>query len=179
MSESPVNSYEGERNEQFERQGTGKATYTNGDYYDGQFEHGKRSGTGIYKYMENEKQVAIYSGSWLNGNKEGQGKFSYTNGGVYEGSFSNGERDGLGIYTYPNMDHYKGQWKQNKKNGEGEYFKFESKIVVRGTWVDGVITGSIKISREDGELEGEVEDGALKTYKFLTIDGASIAVEQS
>lgn len=41
--------YEGSYNEQNQRHGEGKATFGNGDKYEGMFEHGKRNGHGIYK----------------------------------------------------------------------------------------------------------------------------------
>ena len=44
--------YDGDRNEEGERHGNGKATYSNGDKYTGQFEKGKRSGTGTYHFKK-------------------------------------------------------------------------------------------------------------------------------
>ena len=43
--------YEGERNQKEERHGKGKATLSNGDIYEGEYENGKRHGYGIYKYV--------------------------------------------------------------------------------------------------------------------------------
>ena len=42
--------YDGERNEAGERHGTGKATLSNGDVYEGQYEKGQRHGEGVYKF---------------------------------------------------------------------------------------------------------------------------------
>ena len=99
------------------------------------------------------------------------------NSGYFEGEFLNGNRHGQGIYYYSNEDYYEGEWKDNKKHGAGKYFKFDSKIVISGNWEDGVIKGTVKVLREDAVLEGNVENGTLKKYSFLTIDGATIAVE--
>ena len=41
--------YEGERNDAEERHGKGKAKLGNGDIYEGEYAHGKRHGTGVYK----------------------------------------------------------------------------------------------------------------------------------
>jgi len=41
--------YEGERNEDEQRHGKGKATLPNGDVYEGQYVNGKRHGEGTYK----------------------------------------------------------------------------------------------------------------------------------
>ena len=42
--------YEGARNEMGERHGKGKASFPNGDIYEGEYEHGKRNGTGVYRF---------------------------------------------------------------------------------------------------------------------------------
>ncbi len=176
MSESPISFYEGDRNELNERDGNGTAHYTNGDVYTGQFLKGKRHGLGIYKYFENQVQVAFYDGYWNNGNKEGKGKYSYMDGGYYDGDFINGDRDGHGSYVYGNQDKYNGQWKNNKKNGLGEYFKYETKLLIKGEWEDGLIKGSVHVVREDAEIEGTIENGVLADYKVLTIDGITAPV---
>lgn len=41
--------YEGDRNEDEERHGKGKAKLPNGDIYEGEYSHGKRHGQGTYK----------------------------------------------------------------------------------------------------------------------------------
>jgi radial spoke head protein 1 len=41
--------YEGERNENNERHGLGKAKLPNGDTYEGYYQNGKRHGQGTYK----------------------------------------------------------------------------------------------------------------------------------
>ena len=41
--------YEGDRNEEEERHGKGKAKLPNGDIYEGEYSHGKRHGQGTYK----------------------------------------------------------------------------------------------------------------------------------
>jgi len=41
--------YEGDRNENEERHGKGKAKLPNGDIYEGEYLHGKRHGHGTYK----------------------------------------------------------------------------------------------------------------------------------
>eukprot|EP00835_Amoeboradix_gromovi_P000303 NODE_10_length_47437_cov_0.363429.p21 type:complete len:178 gc:universal NODE_10_length_47437_cov_0.363429:5260-4727(-) len=177
MSESQISKYDGQRNDLHEREGTGKAYYVNGDTYEGQFAHGKRNGLGTYKYFESGKEVASYEGSWVLGYKEGTGKFVYNNGGVYTGNFLKGQRDGEGTYIYPNQDYFKGYWKDNNKNGPGEYFKFESKILIDGVWGNGTVEGAVSITREDGKLTGNVQDGLLMKYSVLQIDGSTVIVE--
>ena len=40
--------YQGGMNPQGEREGNGKCTWNDGSYYEGQWQNGKRNGTGIY-----------------------------------------------------------------------------------------------------------------------------------
>ena len=48
-----LGSYEGERNENEERHGMGKAVLSNGDEYDGEYQNGQRNGFGKYKFASN------------------------------------------------------------------------------------------------------------------------------
>ena len=49
--------YDGERNEAGERHGTGKATLSNGDVYEGQYEKGQRHGEGVYKFKASQFEI--------------------------------------------------------------------------------------------------------------------------
>ena len=51
--------YEGERNPDEERHGQGKATYTNGDTYEGEFKFGKRDGPGVYRFESNNSRYVF------------------------------------------------------------------------------------------------------------------------
>ena len=102
--------YEGERNEKGEKHGKGKLTFEDGDTYEGEknnlmhghgvfkwgisrqtyqgdFEHDKITGKGVYTYPSGER----YEGTFRNGYWHGQGKMimSATRGGntVFEGTF--------------------------------------------------------------------------------------------
>ena len=46
-----LGTYEGERNEKEERHGFGRALLPNGDLYEGEYENGKRHGSGIYTFV--------------------------------------------------------------------------------------------------------------------------------
>ena len=56
----PSQTYEGERNEQYERHGFGKATLANADTYEGQYEHGMRHGTGTYRFSNGARYVGLF-----------------------------------------------------------------------------------------------------------------------
>ena len=46
-----LGTYEGDRNEEEERHGFGRALLPNGDQYEGEYEKGKRHGSGIYTFV--------------------------------------------------------------------------------------------------------------------------------
>ncbi|XP_058947615.2 radial spoke head 1 homolog [Pocillopora verrucosa] len=125
--------YEGDRNEEEERHGKGKAKLPNGDVYEGEYSHGKRHGQGTYKFQNG----ARYTGSYMNGIKHGEGTFLYPDGSKYEGYWLNDVRHGRGKYTYPNGDIYEGEWADNQRHGQGEYTYLETGSKYRGMWVHG------------------------------------------
>lgn len=92
-------SYEGDRNEKNERHGFGKAKLPNGDTYEGQYQNGKRHGTGTYRFSNHaryvgksivltEKQIRLIcrsSGDYVKNKRHGRGAFFYPDGSKYEG----------------------------------------------------------------------------------------------
>ncbi|XP_068677444.1 radial spoke head 1 homolog [Montipora foliosa] len=156
-----LGTYEGERNENEERHGHGKALLPNGDEYEGGYQNGKRSGSGIYTFVSKR---ARYEGEYVKGLKDGKGTFSYPDGSVYEGSWVNGKREGLGEYRYANGDTYIGNWKADRRHGEGEYIYKDKGIKYKGNWNDGkfeheghLITSTYTYS---GTFNGEQPVGA-------------------
>merc|ERR1712071_455244 len=92
-AEDDVGHYEGDRNDDGERHGDGKATFRNGDTFEGSYEHGLRHGRGAYM--------------WANGNAK------------YEGEYYRGKRNGAGRMYYPDGSMYEGNWNDNQRNGAG------------------------------------------------------------
>ncbi|KAK1747973.1 phosphatidylinositol-4-phosphate 5-kinase-related protein [Skeletonema marinoi] len=87
--------YEGDSlDEDGERQGTGKMTYSSGNTYEGPFLNNKYHGeTGIYKWADGDK----FEGQWRNGERHGVGIFTKTDGDVSYSNYDNGETKGEGI----------------------------------------------------------------------------------
>eukprot|EP01043_Picozoa_sp_COSAG02_P001747 COSAG02_NODE_37_length_48203_cov_57.745708_31_plen_141_part_00 len=65
--------YRGDQNEAGEKHGTGRYTWKDGSYYDGQ---------------------------WKNDEREGMGKYTYPSGGVYDGEWKDSKPHGNGTYTW-------------------------------------------------------------------------------
>lgn len=58
--------------------GEGKLSLGNGDYYEGQFENGKFSGEGYYKWISQPR--LNYKGEFKNGKLHGTGTLTNMNG---------------------------------------------------------------------------------------------------
>ena len=50
LKEKDIGLYEGDRNDLGERHGQGKASFSNGDFYEVEYAKGKRNGMGTYRF---------------------------------------------------------------------------------------------------------------------------------
>ena len=111
----------------------GTITTPSGHTYTGQFDKGKRNGTGIYIYSDGSK----YEGEFMDGEMHGQGTFTFYDGEKYVGNYVNGKRDGQGIYYSQNGSVYEGEWKNNKPHGIGK-MKYANGKIQDGEWHEGI-----------------------------------------
>lgn len=109
-------------------------SYSNGDFYEGEWKDNKIHGRGLYIYSNGDK----YEGSFVNAMKHGEGKISFGSqslwaGDEYTGEFINDKFHGQGVYIYSNGGRYVGEFQDNKKHGPGKitYADGES---VSGVW---------------------------------------------
>ena len=64
----------------------------------------------------------------------------YKNNNIeYEGSFYEDKMQGKGKYNYENGNYYRGEWKDNKKNGRGILFKNNTQY--EGEFIDDEFQG--------------------------------------
>jgi len=136
--------YEGDRNDEGERHGDGKAVLPNGDRYVGSYEHGLRHGKGTY-YFASTMTGARYVGEYHRGKRNGHGKMYYPDGSIYTGQWADNQRNGQGNYQYANGDQYDGSWMSNLRHGQGTYTfasASHSGTVFTGTWVNGKADGA-------------------------------------
>merc|ERR1712066_1030715 len=112
--------YEGDRNEEGERHGEGKAVLPNNDVYKGGYEHGLRHGFGEYRW---KNTGARYIGEYHRGKRNGNGKMFYPDGSIYEGQWADNQRNGKGNYKYSSASHsgtvFTGNWVNGKADGAG------------------------------------------------------------
>ncbi len=130
--------------------------YADGSEYQGEWQDGKRHGTGTYISPTGTR----YEGEWENDEASGHGVCHYADGMKYDGQFESGERHGKGVLISPEGDRYEGQFKNDLVNGEGIY-----------TWGDGVRSeGEFREGKpwnvvgydEYGETCGLLVDGKLQ-----------------
>jgi len=126
--------FSGERDNQDKKHGNGVLVTSNGEKYEGFWNHGTLEGEVEVTFSNGD----LYKGEWENGNPNGKGTKFDTQGQIYEGTFINGKLTGHGFKTWFNGDVYLGGFLDDKQHGYG-----------------------IFTSAYDGEKEGEWENGFL------------------
>jgi len=116
--------------------GKGSFQYVNGDHYDGEWINNQRQGKGVYHFNSGSE----YSGSWRKDKQEGQGTLSEKNGNYYQGEWVNGWQEGVGVKHYADGRRYTGQWVNGKRSGEGE-FVYSNGDRYQGRWQDNKLNG--------------------------------------
>ena len=72
----------------------------------------------------------IYSGEFVNNQKEGYGTIEWKDGAKYQGEFKENQINGYGIIEYPDDKFYQGEVRNGKMDGFGEFFwKDERKYI--------------------------------------------------
>lgn len=100
---------------------------------------------------------AVYSGSWLSGDRHGFGTQRWPDGSVYEGQWAESCAEGLGRFLFLDGDVYIGEWRANHFHGRGTYYGADGKPVYTGEWADG--------EREGWGIEVGGEPQALVRYR--------------
>ncbi|KAJ4777654.1 histone H3 K4-specific methyltransferase SET7/9 family protein [Rhynchospora pubera] len=89
--------------------------YSNGDVYEGEFQRGKLSGSGVYYYYMSGR----YEGDWVDEKYDGYGVETWARGSRYRGQFRQGLRHGYGVYRFYTGDVYSGEWHNGQSHGYG------------------------------------------------------------
>ncbi|KAH3766979.1 phosphatidylinositol-4-phosphate 5-kinase [Pelomyxa schiedti] len=120
-----VTVYEGEWDRhQWHGVGTWKSPDGSGDIYHGQFDHGKKCGTGSI----------LFGGGGGNNSKDGS----------YVGEWKDDVFHGRGVRLWANGDRYDGQWVGGKEHGEGTKTWSRDGSSFTGLWEGGVPTKGTK-----------------------------------
>lgn len=166
----------------------GRVIYPNGDYYEGGFQYGFRSGRGLFqssissysgswdlndKHGYGEERLpgnTIYEGDFQHGVKTGKGTLKWPDGSNYTGDLVRGEIEGTGEYHWPDGRSYKGQWKGGKMHGEGEFLYSPSRTY-KGHYENDHKEGYGVYSWDGKVYEGQWADNKMHGEGFLTIEG--------
>lgn len=152
--------------------GFGKATYTDGGSYEGNFKEGYRHGQGTYTWANKVK----YVGNWERGDQNGQGTSYGADGNViFAGSWNHGQQltvsanasvpggsvtsgcisgncqDGFGTYVFADGDKYEGAFRGGTREGMGT-FTWPTGIKYVGQWKGGVQEGQGTQFNADGSV---------------------------
>lgn len=126
--------------------------FPNGDYYEGNYDHGIRHGHGIYESFD---QLNRYQGEWKNGRKHGQGQETFAHGITYMGSYKYGWRSGEGLMTWKDGRTYQGEFNKDQITGKGEMKWADGRHYV-GSFENAKMHGSGSFVYPDGKsYEGE------------------------
>ena len=100
--------------------------FTNGSIYEGNLQNELKHGYGEMRYnmlATNNMGLKSYKGTWQHGLKEGNGKEDYiSKKGIksdYKGEFKNNRKEGQGMYESNDGYSYEGEWKNGVKHGFG------------------------------------------------------------
>lgn len=93
--------YNGEWNEEGQRDGFGVMKFPDGSQYYGSFKKGMCDGDGIMVFADHSR----FEGEFRDGKFNGYGVFERSDGMKYEGQFKDGKIEGLGLVTYSDQTH--------------------------------------------------------------------------
>lgn len=93
----------------------GRATYENGGFYVGDFQHGVRCGWGRHAFPGG----AVHEGGWAADAPHGAGVHACPEIGRFVGTFDHGERVTGEWVSADGRERYEGAWKGGTRHGEG------------------------------------------------------------
>lgn len=105
----------------------------------------RRAGTPPYSHAS---IVAVFEGTFVEGQAKGDGQFWHRDGLVYHGGWLNGRFDGQGQIQLPGGRHYTGGFAAGRYHGRGEYVD-ETGAVYSGNFKDGLLDGEILVAPFD------------------------------
>ena len=86
------------------------------------------------------------------------GIYTYDDGGKYEGEWKDNKKHGQGTYNWPSGSSYVGNWKDDKKHGQGTY-TYQSGASYVGEYKDGKKHGRGTYTYPDGSIYvGQLEN---------------------
>lgn len=125
----------------------GRVIYSNGDYYEGQYEQSQRAGQGHFETFDG---LCVYEGQWQDDMRSGEGKERYANGSRYQGDFAHDIKNGRGTIWWPDGSSYEGDLVNEQLTGKGTYRWADGRIY-SGDWLQGQMHGQGRFTYADGK----------------------------
>jgi hypothetical protein len=153
--------------------GIGTFFFSTGDKYIGNFKDDVRYGEGTYIFADGRVWQGQWNNDkWVSGNKFAAGEYNSSSqvsnlsicpdSPSYEGSTY--WDNCVGVYNYSNGDKYEGEWREDKRHGQGTYtFSNGDKYV--GDFLDGGFHGQGTYTYGKGEWEDDKYIGEYKNDK--------------
>jgi hypothetical protein len=165
-------SYSGEKDQDGKPHGIGTMKYSNGDRYEGRWEHGHRVGGTLYIKGGYRYEGAFDDEEYFTGH----GKYYYPEGDVFEGEFVKGNKNGFGRYVWDTGTWSEGNYVNDVREGPTKMYRADDKCIYEGTMVNDRFMGYLKIFAEDGNLiyEGETVNGKCVGKGRLYVHGGYI-----
>ena len=143
----------------------GKATWPNGDVYDGAWEDGERTGKGRMLYANGD----VYNGDWKDGEPNGQGKMRWANGDKYSGGWKNGKLYGRGSFEEKGGRIWDGQWELRSRIGNlevhGNRYLFQLLFTAK-SGLTGLYSGPLAEGKPDGLGKVVFDDKSIYEGSF-------------
>lgn len=135
--------------EQYRPNGKGKISYSNGDYYEGQWEMGKLvEGEGKQRDAN-----GLYNGQFKNGKRDGRGEYILNNGKEhYIGEYKDGFVHGRGEIHYSSGTMYMGSFAKSLKHGEGTFYNKKTEEIFCGSWENNFLEGPVAYTDPQGTI---------------------------
>jgi hypothetical protein len=173
------------------------------DRLDGEWKDGALNGQAIVTWANGNR----YEGGWLNGKAEGHGVEVWANGDRYDGDWDSGKANGRGVQLWANGQTYDGEWRDDQPNGTGKLKRADG-TTYAGKFIDGHPLGLTDAAAKTSPVpqatasaaptaaptagalpaaavaENEPNSsrarlGDVEGKKLLSVDGSSIALEES
>jgi len=177
----------------------GTKVFSDDSRYEGDFQRGKFNGTGRFIHANGD----MYEGEFVDNMAEGYGKFQSQDGSVfyegmfeknlphgkgikvsnekekYEGDFTCGKKDGYGIQNQEGVYTYKGAFKNDTYDGEGEYvYEDATGRSYKGFWENGKYHGQGTYTFQNGDVyQGEYVHGSKQGHGKLQMNEKGVVYE--
>ena len=134
------------------------------DEYIGETNRNSIEGNGVLLRANGEK----YLGDWFDSKPHGNLSFYIGEQLQYSGSWENGKKVGSGTIYYEDGTKYIGKIYEGKRHGEGIRYEVGG-IVTKGTWVNDVLNGKVKLKYPDNkEVIRTYENGVPSNEVTIT-----------